>query len=79
MRADRKDRRRGSVQPNRLLLFMRPAVLSASLDRACNAQSFYSGFYVGGTGGMLGQRDMMKSRAARAVRWLSQPLVAVRD
>lgn len=71
------------VQPNRLLLFMRDRrVLSASLDRACNAQSFYSGFYVerNDDGMLCVKRDMLKSRAGASceVAQLNR-LVAVRD
>lgn len=71
------------VQQNRLLLFMRDRrVLSAALDRACDAQAFYSGFYVerNDDGMLCVKRDMLKSRAGTSceVAQLSR-LVAVRD
>jgi len=71
------------VQPNRLLLFMRDRrVLSAALDRACDAQAFYSGFYVerNDDGMLCVNRDMLKSRAGTSceVAQLNR-LVAVRD
>lgn len=71
------------VQPNRLLLFMRDRrVLSAALDRACDAQAFYSGFYVerNDDGMLCTKRDVLQSRAGATceVTQLSR-LVAVRD
>lgn len=57
------------VQPttdNRLLLFMENRnVLAASLDRACTAQAFYSGFYVerAEDGRLCVRRDLLQSRA----------------
>ena len=71
------------VQQNRLLLFMRDRrVLSAALDRACDSQAFYSGFYVerNDDGMLCVKRDMLKSRAGTSceVAQLNR-LVAVRD
>lgn len=71
------------VQQNRLLLFMRDRrVLSVALDRACDAQAFYSGFYVerNDDGMLCVKRDMLKSRAGTSceVAQLNR-LVAVRD
>ena len=71
------------VQRNRLLLFMRDRrVLSAALDRACDAQAFYSGFYVerNEDGMLCVNRDMLQSRAGTSceVSQLNR-LVAVRD
>jgi len=71
------------VQQNRLLLFMRDRrVLSAALDRACDAQAFYSGFYVerNDDGMLCVKRDTLKSRAGTSceVSQLNR-LVAVRD
>ncbi|MXP40977.1 hypothetical protein GRI75_04875 [Altererythrobacter soli] len=68
---------------NRLLLFMRDRrVLSASLERACSAQAFYSGFYVerNGDGMLCSGRDRLQSRAGASceVARLNR-LVAVRD
>lgn len=71
------------VQQNRLLLFMRDRrVLSAALDRACDAQAFYSGFYVERSedGMLCTGRDMLQSRAGTScgVTQLNR-LVAMRD
>lgn len=71
------------VQENRLLLFMRDRrVLSAALERACDAQAFYSGFYVERSedGLLCVGRDMLQSRAGTScgVEQFSR-LVAVRD
>lgn len=71
------------VQPNRLLLFMRDRrVLSVALERACDAQAFYSGFYVerNKDGMLCAKRDVLQSRAGATceVTQLSR-LVAVRD
>jgi hypothetical protein len=58
-----------AVQPdasNTLLLFMRDRrLISASLEKACSARDFYSGFYLERTGdGMLCvSRDKLHSRA----------------
>ncbi|MBB5732762.1 hypothetical protein FHS61_001771 [Altererythrobacter atlanticus] len=62
------------VQPaneNRLLLFMRDRrILSAALERACNAQDFYSGFYVerNDDGQLCSGRDQLQSRAGSACK-----------
>lgn len=74
------------VQPgpnNRLLLFMSDRrVLSAALERSCNARDFYSGFYIerNEDGRLCGGRDHLQSRAGAscAVETLNR-LVAVRD
>lgn len=74
------------VQPgpnNRLLLFMSDRrVLTAGLDRSCNAQDFYSGFYIerNEDGRLCSGRDHLQSRAGAscAVESLNR-LVAVRD
>ncbi len=55
-----------STQDNRLLLFMRNReVLAASLERACTARAFYSGFYVERStdGRLCIGRDQLQSRA----------------
>jgi hypothetical protein len=74
------------VQPaaqNRLLLFMRDQrVLSASLGRACNAEAFYSGFYVERRedGALCSHRDHLRSRAGASCQVTQfHRLVAVRD
>jgi hypothetical protein len=71
------------VQSNRLLLFMRDRqVLSAALDKACDAQAFYSGFYVERSeDGMLCKgRDMLQSRAGTSCEVAQfNRLVAIRD
>lgn len=54
------------TQDNRLLLFMNNRhVLAASLDRACTARAFYSGFYVerSDDGQLCIGRDQLQSRA----------------
>lgn len=71
------------AQSNRLLLFMRDRrVLSAALNRACDAQAFYSGFYVerNDDGMLCAKRDVLQSRAGSTceVAQISR-LVAVRD
>lgn len=51
---------------NRLLLFMRDRrVVSATLERSCEAQAFYSGFYVeeNADGRLCASRDMLHSRS----------------
>ncbi len=51
---------------NRLLLFLRDSrVLSAQLDRSCNAQDFYPGFYLerSDDGRLCRSRDWLQSRA----------------
>jgi hypothetical protein len=70
-------------QQNRLLLFMRDRrILSAALERACNARDYYSGFYVERSedGQLCARRDLLQSRAGASckVAQLSR-LVAVRD
>ena len=74
------------VQPaaqNRLLLFMRDRrVLSASLEQACHAADFYSGFYVERRedGVLCSGRDRLKSRAGASCEVTQfHRLVAVRD
>ena len=54
---------------DRLLLFMRDQrVIGASLEKACAARDFYSGFYVdrGGDGKLCVDRDMLYSRSGSA-------------
>lgn len=68
---------------NRLLLLMRDRrVLSAALERACNAEDFYSGFYIERSedGQLCSRRDRLQSRAGASCRvsHLSR-LVAERD
>lgn len=51
---------------NKLLLFMRDQrLIGASLEKACAARDFYSGFYVdrGGDGKLCVNRDMIRSRS----------------
>ena len=74
------------VQPvpqNRLLLFMRDRrVLSVSLERACNAADFYSGFYVERQedGALCSRRDRLRSRGGSSCQVTQlHRLVAVRD
>ncbi|MXO59178.1 hypothetical protein GRI89_06450 [Altererythrobacter salegens] len=71
------------VQPNRLLLFMRDRrVLSAALDRACDAQAFYSGFYVerSSDGMLCSGRDQLQSRAGTSCEVAQfNRLVAIKD
>ena len=71
------------AQQNRLLLFMRDhRVLTAALERACNAEDYYSGFYVerNEDGQICARRDKLQSRAGATCK-VSQlnKLVAVRD
>jgi len=71
------------VNQNRLLLFMRDRrVLSASLERRCNAQDFYLGAYVERSedGQLCSRREQLQSRtgATCQVSQLNR-LVAVRD
>ncbi|MGC1271174.1 MAG: hypothetical protein WA842_11335 [Croceibacterium sp.] len=68
---------------NRLMLFMSDRrVLSAELDRSCNARDFYSGFYIerNEDGRLCSGRDNLQSRAGAScgVAHLYR-LVAVRD
>lgn len=57
-------------QENRLLLFMRDRrILSAALERACNPEDFYSGFYIERQDGNLCERrDRLQSRAGASCR-----------
>ncbi len=58
-------------RPGRLLLFMRDRrVLSASLERSCNAADFYSGFYVerSADGALCPLRDRLQSRSGASCR-----------
>jgi len=69
-------------QENRLLLFMRDRrILSAALERACNPEDFYSGFYIERQDGQLcEQRDRLQSRAGASCRVTRlNRLVAMRD
>src|SRR6188768_2388446 len=75
------------VQPapaqNRLLLFMRDRrVLSAALERACNARDYYAGFYIERSedGQLCAKRDLLQSRAGASCKVAQlNRLVAVRD
>lgn len=56
---------------NRLLLFMRDRrVLSAALERACNARDYYSGFYVerNEDGQLCANRELLQSRAGASCK-----------
>jgi hypothetical protein len=57
-------------QENRLLLFMRDRrILSARLERACNPEDFYAGFYIERQDGRLCERrDRLQSRAGASCR-----------
>jgi hypothetical protein len=57
-------------QENRLLLFMRDRrILSAVLERACNPEDFYAGFYIERQDGRLCERrDRLQSRAGASCR-----------
>jgi hypothetical protein len=71
------------VDENRLLLFMRDhRVLSAALERACDADDFYLGFYVerNADGMLCSKRDKLQARtgASCEVDRLSR-LVAVKE
>ena len=76
-----------AVQPetsqNRLLLFMRDRrILSAELERACNARDYYSGFYIerNEDGQLCPRRDLLQSRAGASCKVAQfHRLVAVRD
>lgn len=76
-----------AVQPetseNRLLLFMRDRrILSAELERACNARDYYSGFYIerNEDGQLCPKRDLLQSRAGASCKVAQlNRLVAVRD
>ena len=71
------------AQQNRLLLFMRDRrVLTAALERACNSEDYYSGFYVerNEDGQICAKRDKLQSRAGSSCRVAQlNRLVAVRD
>ncbi len=71
------------AQQNRLLLFMRDRrVLTAALERACNPEDYYSGFYVerNEDGQICAKRDKLQSRAGASCRVAQlNRLVAVRD
>ncbi len=69
-------------QENRLLLFMRDRrILSAVLERACNPEDFYAGFYIERQDGNLCERrDRLQSRAGASCRVTRlNRLVAARD
>ena len=69
-------------QENRLLLFMRDhRVLSVALERACNPEDFYAGFYIERQDGNLCERrDRLQSRAGASCRVTRlNRLVAARD
>ena len=76
-----------AVQPetaqNRLLLFMRDRrILSATLERACSARDYYSGFYIerNEDGQLCPKRDLLQSRAGASCKVAQfNRLVAVRD
>jgi hypothetical protein len=56
---------------NRLLLLMRDRrVMSAALERACNAADYYAGFYVERSedGQLCSRRDRLQSRAGASCR-----------
>jgi hypothetical protein len=71
------------LQPNRLLLFMRDhRLLSAALERACDADAFYLGAYVErSTDGKLCKgRDALRARTGATCRVSRiSRLVAVKD
>lgn len=71
------------TQENRLLLFMHDRrVLTAALDRACNARDFYSGFYVerNEDGQICSGRDRLQSRSGASCEVEAfHRLIAVRD
>jgi len=71
------------LEDNRLLLFMRDhRVLSAALERACDADDFYLGFYIerNADGLLCSNRDKLQSRTGAncEVERLSR-LVALKD
>jgi hypothetical protein len=72
-----------SPEQNRLLLFMRDRrILSAALERACNARDYYSGFYIerSDDGQLCARRDLLQSRAGASCKVAQlNRLVAVRD
>ena len=63
-----------AVQPsqgNRLLLFLHDRrIVSAALERTCNAQDFYSGFYLErqADNALCSRRDRLRSRAGASCR-----------
>ena len=69
-------------QESRLLLFMRDRrILSVQLERACNPEDFYSGFYIERQDGQLCERrDRLQSRAGASCRVARlNRLIAARD
>lgn len=73
----------GTGQGNRLILFMRDRrIVSASLEKACSARQFYSGFLIerSNDGLLCVKRDKLQSRTGAKCE-LSQlrQLVAVKD
>ncbi len=59
------------LQSNKLTLFMRDrTIVSAGLDKGCNAQDYYSGFYVerSSDGMMCSGRDTLKSRSGASCK-----------
>lgn len=68
-------------QESRLLLFMRDRrVLTAVLDRACNPEDFYSGFYIERQDGQLCERrDELRSRAGASCRVTRLRRLVARD
>ena len=71
------------MEPNRLLLFMRDRrMLSASLERACDADAFYLGAYVERSkdGKLCTGRDSLRARTGVTCRLAKiSRLVAVKD
>ena len=71
------------MQPNRLVLFMRNHhMLSASLERACDADAFYLGAYVerSADGRLCTGRDMLRARTGATCQITRfSRLVAVKD
>jgi hypothetical protein len=71
------------AQENRLLLFMRDnRVLSAALERACDAEAFYLGFYVerSSDGMLCSKRDMLQARTGASCEIVQlNRLVAIKD
>jgi hypothetical protein len=71
------------TRPNRLLLFMRDhRLLSASLERACDADAFYLGAYVDQSedGRLCSGRDTLRARTGAKCRIARiSRLVAVKD
>lgn len=72
-----------SRQPNRLLLFMRDRrIVAATLERACRARSYYSGFYVEkqDDGQLCVGRDTLRSRSGSSCEVAAlHRLVAMRN